>query len=331
MGSASNLVRLATLAAASLIVACGSASDLSDRIAGHRASPFALFGRDDMRAGLRLDALRKVASKESVKQYECMPLWVKAQRCSLAIETGMLTAVVDSTGRVIRLLASTDPVLRNGINVHGQLIYRDVVRDLRLAWDSVATARLDDSDPDSPEMRWIDRTQRWGGDLWYTRLHRASVPRSSGAALAAELAMSLPDSIGVTDMPAYALFAQRRPASSPLVPRSTKVHVPSVPPTIEEIIGMMRSDLREITIAEEEALHRTGSYEDDPNRLQLTTSDDVRLQLVEPTGEGWSAIASHPRVPGVTCVVYAGNVVTKPATAKEGRHGPPGEIVCDRP
>lgn len=143
--------------------------------------------------------------------------------------------------------------------------------------------------------------------------------------------MSLPDSIGVTDMPAYALFAQRRPASSPLVPRSTKVHVPSVPPTIDEIIGMMRSDLREITIAEEEALHRTGSYEDDPNRLQLTTSDDVRVQLVEPTGEGWSAIASHPRLPGVTCVVYAGNVAMKPATAREGRYGPPGEIVCDRP
>jgi hypothetical protein len=106
---------------------------------------------------------------------------------------------------------------------------------------------------------------------------------------------------------------------------------PSIPPTIEEIIVMMRSDLREITIAEEEAIHRTGSYEDDLNRLQLTMSDHVRLELVRPTGEGWTAIASHPRLPGVTCVVYAGEVAEKPATAKEGRHGPAGEIVCDRP
>ncbi|HZI41402.1 MAG TPA: hypothetical protein VFD67_06845, partial [Gemmatimonadaceae bacterium] len=70
------LVRPTTLIATSLVVACGSASDLSDRIAGHRASPFALFGREDMRAGLRFDVLRDAAKKESVKQYECAPLWV---------------------------------------------------------------------------------------------------------------------------------------------------------------------------------------------------------------------------------------------------------------
>src|SRR5690242_2501301 len=325
------LVRPTTLIATSLVVACGSASDLSDRIAGHRASPFALFGREDMRAGLRFDVLRDAAKKESVKQYECAPLWVKAQRCSLAIEMGMLAAIVDSSGRVLRLVASTDPVLRNGINIHGQLIYRDVVRDTRVAWDSVGTVRLDDNDPDFPQMRWIDRSQRWGSALWYTRLHRASVPRSSGSALGAELAMTLPESIGVTDMPAYALFMQRRPPAPSGPTRTAKVRSPSIPPTIEEIVGMMRSDLREITIAEEEAVHRNGSYEDDLNRLQLTTSDEVRLELVRPTAEGWSAIASHPRLPGVTCVVYAGEVASKPATAKEGRHGPPGEIVCDRP
>src|SRR5881227_273584 len=141
-------------------VACGSASDISERIAGHRASPFSLFGRDDMRSGLRFDVFRDAARTESVKQYECTNLWAKAQRCSLTIESGMLSAVVDSTGHVIRLVASTDPIVRNGINVHGQLIFRDVVRDTRLAWDSVGTMRVDDSDPNSPQMRWLDRAQR---------------------------------------------------------------------------------------------------------------------------------------------------------------------------
>src|SRR5919198_3035576 len=112
-----------------IVVGCGSSSDLSDRIAGHRGSPFALFGRRDMRAGLRFDVLRDAAAKESAKQYECVPLWAKARRCTVPIDPGTLTAIVDSTDRVIRLLAATDPMLRNGINVHGQLIFRDVVRD----------------------------------------------------------------------------------------------------------------------------------------------------------------------------------------------------------
>src|ERR1051325_10488812 len=118
-----------------LSVGCGSASNLADRIAGHRASPFALFGRDDRRAGLRFETLRDAAKKESVKQYKCLPLWARAQRCSVAIEGGILVAIVDSTDRVIRLLTAPDSLIRSGINVHGQLIMRDVVRDTRAAWD----------------------------------------------------------------------------------------------------------------------------------------------------------------------------------------------------
>ena len=82
------------------VVGCGSSSDLGDRIAGHRGSPFALFGRKDMRAGLRFDVLRDAATKESAKQYECVPLWSKARRCSVPIESGVLTAIVDSGGNL---------------------------------------------------------------------------------------------------------------------------------------------------------------------------------------------------------------------------------------
>jgi hypothetical protein len=311
-------------------VACGSSSGIVDRIAGHRASPFSLFGRDDMRAGLRFDVLRDAAAKESMKQYECVPLWMKAQRCAVPIESGVLVAILDSTGRVIRLLATTDPILRDGINVHGQLILRDVVRDTRAAWDSAGTLHRNDADPIAPELSWIDRTQRWGGTLWYSRAHRADVPRASTTASDAELAMTLPESLGVTDLPAYALFAQLRP-----VPRSPSApsHVGAAPPrapTAEEILTMLRSDLRAVTIGEEGVLHRTGRYETQLERLQLTPSPNVRVDPTEATADGWSAVATHPGLPGLSCVVHAGDVRTPPATSRLGRRGGVGEIVCDQ-
>ena len=313
-----------------LTIGCGSASDLADRIAGRRASPFALFGRDDMRAGLRFETLRNAAKKESVKQYECLPLWAKAQRCTMGIDGGVLVAVVDSADRVIRLVTAPDTLIRTGINVHGQLIMRDVVRDTRAAWDSVGTLRRYDTDPLAPQLLWVDRTQRWGGTLWYSRAHRADVPRSSDAALDAELAMTLPESLGVTDLPAYALFAQRRP--TPPVPAPTRVAAAPTPPppTADEILTMLRSDLRAVTAAQEGALHTTGEYRTRFEQLFLTPSPGVRVELVNPTIEGYSAVATHPGLPEISCVVYAGDVTNPPATRKLGRRGSVGEVICDQ-
>jgi hypothetical protein len=314
-----------------LTIGCGSASDIADRIAGHRASPFALYGRDDMRAGLRFETLRNGAMKESVKQFECLPLWVKAQRCTIPIEGGVLVAIVDSADRVIRLLTAPDSLIQHGVNVHGQLIMRDVVRDTRAAWDSVGTLRRYDSDPSAPQLLWLDRTQRWGGTLWYSRAHRADVPRSSEAAMDAELAMTLPESLGVTDLPSYALFTQRRPAPPP-VPAPTRVAVaPAPPPTPDEITEMLRSDLRAVTAAQEGALHTTGEYRTRFEQLQLTPSPGVRVEFVQATIEGYSAVATHPDLPGISCVVYAGDVKNPPVTRKLGRRGTVGEVVCDQP
>ena len=310
------------------LMACGSTSDLADRIAGHRASPFALFGRDDMRAGLRFELLREAAKKESLKPYECLPLWSRAQRCVVPIESGLLVAIVDSTGHVIRLLAGTDTILRNGINIHGQLILRDVVRDTRASWDSAGSLHHGEVDPLAPQLLWLDRTGRWGATLWYSRAHRADVPRSSASATDAELAMTLPESLGVTDLPAYALFMQRRP-----VPRATTpvqvATTPPPPPTAAEVLTMLRSDLRALTAAQEGALHQTGRYKTELEPLQLTPSVDVRVELTYATIEGWSAVATHPRLPGLSCVVYAGEVPTTPTTQKQGRRGGVGEVVCD--
>lgn len=298
----------------------------------HRASPFALFGRDDMRAGLRYQALEDAARKESVRQYQCVPLWANARRCSIAIETGVLTAIVDSTDRVIRLLAGSDSLSRRSGDVHGWLIFRDVVRDTRAAWDSSGVIHRDGMDADVPQLRWLDRTGRWGASLWYSRAHRANV-HTSAEAMDAELAMSLPESLAITDLPEYALFMQRQPPPPVAKPglEHPVILSASTPPTPDELLMMLRSDLRALTIAEENVVHANGRYETRLEQLSIRRSPGVQLELVHATPDGWSAVATHPSLPGVRCVVFAGDIPSPAVTRRQGRRGAPGDIVCDEP
>jgi hypothetical protein len=284
-----------------------------------------------MRAGLEFHVLDEAARRESVRPYQCVPLWAKARRCALPIETGLLVAVVDSADRVIRLIAASDSLSRGRSDVHGLLIFRDVVRETRAAWDSAGLLHREGMDAESPQLRWVDGSGRWGASLWYSRAHRANV-QTSATAMDAELAMSLPESVGVTDLPAYALFMQRRPTSpAPPPPLEHPVRSDAVAPTAEELLRMLQSDLRAVTIAEEGAVHREGRYETRLEKLSFTPSPGVQLELVRPTPDGWSAVARHPSLPGVSCVVFAGDVSSRPATETQGRRGGPGDIVCDQP
>ena len=319
-----------------LVLACGASliSAVGCSRAETRRSPFALFARNDMRAGLSFDALREAAKNESVKQYDCVPLWAKAQRCTVEIQNGTLTAIVDSTGRVLRLVGAPDATVRMGVNVHGQLNFRDMVRDLRASWDSVGTMSRNDDDPLAPQLYWVEPSHRWGASLWYSRVRRADVPLASEGARNAELSMSVPESIGVTDLPAYTLFTQSHPPAIVAIAEAPRPIVSSAlpsPPSSDDIITMMRSDLRAITIAEESALHKNGVYETTLERLQLTSSPGVRVELVHPTGDGWTAVATHGALPEMSCVVYAGDVSPLPTTRKQGRHGGAGEVMCDQP
>jgi hypothetical protein len=149
----------------------------------------------------------------------------------------------------------------------------------------------------------------------------------------AELAVSLPESLGVTDLTAYAVLMQRRPTPPPAPPPPAEptVQLASAPPTRAELLTMLQSDLRAVTIAEEEVVHREGRYETWLEKLSITPSTGVKLELIHPTPDGWSAVARHPLLPGMSCVVFAGDVPAPPATQKQGRRGGPGDIVCDDP
>jgi hypothetical protein len=94
---------------------------------------------------------------------------------------------------------------------------------------------------------------------------------------------------------------------------------------------MLRSDLRAVTIAEEEAVHQTGRYVTRLDSLHIAPTDGVALEMIRPTADGWSAVASHSGLPGVSCVVFAGNVSSPPTTQKQQRRPLAGEIACDRP
>ena len=307
--------------------ACGAPG--SDLLGRRPTSPFSLYGRNDMRAGLPYDVMVESAKKESSQALSCLPLWARARRCAVRIEHGILAAVVDSTDRIIRLVVTLDETVRGGKNVHGQLIMRDVLRETQTAWSAIAPATREGSDESPPQRRFVDRTRRWGATLWYPP------PRGmSGAVQQArsevDMAIALPDSFGITDLPAYSLLVQLRPPEATPRPRPTLQPLPPpAPPTGEQLMAMMRSDLRELTIKQEGAIHAAGRYETSLEHLRVVSTVGVRFALVNPTSEGWSAVATHPSLPGLSCVVFAGIVVERPRTKKSGLTGAPGEVVCD--
>src|SRR5688572_17241401 len=65
--------------------------------------PFALFGHQHLRPGIRMARLQKASDVEGRHAFQCRPLWAHAQECVTKVSPGDLRAIVDSGGRVIRL------------------------------------------------------------------------------------------------------------------------------------------------------------------------------------------------------------------------------------
>ena len=316
--------RLPLLVALAVAAGCNPGGPAARR----RSSSFALFSRDDMRAGLRYETFVEMARRESVKQFECAFLWAKARRCTLEVEGGTLAALVDSAGRVIRLANYTTRGPAN--TVHTQLIYRDALQDMRREWDAVARSQRDDGDVGIPQLRWSDPAGRWGAAMWYSPRRNQGIVQASSQLTDADIAIMVPDSIAITDLPAYSLLIQLRPPPpKPARVASAPDAAVTRPPTAAEALAMVQSDLRALTIAQEGFLHATGNYSTSLARLQLVTSPGVHLDLASASTDGWSAVAVHPAALGASCVVYAGEVSERPQTLRQRRRGGPGEVVCD--
>lgn len=80
----------------------------------------------------------------------------------------------------------------------------------------------------------------------------------------------------------------------------------------------LRSDLRNLASVQESYFYSHTTYSADSAALQLTTSNGVVLTLVEATGSGWSAIATHPQSYPLTCALYMGFAAPVAPATSEG-------------
>ena len=81
-------------------------------------------------------------------------------------------------------------------------------------------------------------------------------------------------------------------------------------------MAAMRSDLHNLTVAEEAYLYDNRIYTNDAAQLRFSTSPGVQLlELHEYGAAGWSAKVTHPQAFPKTCAVFVGPVAPlAPAT-----------------
>ncbi|MGH7662731.1 MAG: hypothetical protein ACRENI_00295 [Gemmatimonadaceae bacterium] len=94
----------------------------------------------------------------------------------------------------------------------------------------------------------------------------------------------------------------------------------------------MRADLASLVESEKEFRLNYGSYTADLAFAGHVSSDDVSVEMLWATEDGWAARASHRLEPGMTCVVWAGLVPADesvPATTHERKRASEGLAACD--
>ena len=93
--------------------------------------------------------------------------------------------------------------------------------------------------------------------------------------------------------------------------------------TEKAYVTAMQSDLRMVSTAQEAYIERTfaetgrASYARRIQDLDVNLSNGVQVRL-RGNATGWSARATHQRVPGARCAMYRGTVQAFPPAAEEG-------------
>jgi type IV pilus assembly protein PilA len=84
----------------------------------------------------------------------------------------------------------------------------------------------------------------------------------------------------------------------------------------------LRSDLRNLAVAEESYFYEQASYTTDTTALKFNHSPGVNITIATPLPGGWMATATHPQSYPLKCVIYFGPFTNPPAPAD--REGVPG-------
>ena len=83
----------------------------------------------------------------------------------------------------------------------------------------------------------------------------------------------------------------------------------------------LKSDLRNLTTAQEAYFYDNGSYATALSSLQYSTSPGVVLSITAATNAGFAAIATHPASFPLTCAIYIGNITAPTPATTEGQIG----------
>lgn len=86
-------------------------------------------------------------------------------------------------------------------------------------------------------------------------------------------------------------------------------------------LAAMKSDLRNLSAAEEAYFYDNSSYTSTLNNLSFTQSPGVVLTIVNATGSGWGAVSTHPASYPLTCAIFYGGVPPVPPATVEGLIG----------
>ena len=129
----------------------------------------------------------------------------------MTVSPGDLHAIVDSAGRVIRLaVVAPDSFFVWEDTPTSEPIYRYHSDRLARTWDAIGSHQRFPDEQGGVQYRWTSG-RRWEAQMWYSPWARY---QTQSPALREEYRDSLarvPDSIAVTDKPAYAsLVALRR-------------------------------------------------------------------------------------------------------------------------
>jgi type IV pilus assembly protein PilA len=86
-------------------------------------------------------------------------------------------------------------------------------------------------------------------------------------------------------------------------------------------LAAIKSDLRNLTTAEEAYLFDNDTYTSVDSALAYSTSPGVVIVITNATVSGWSATATHPASYPLTCGIFVGNVPAQPPATIEGLIG----------
>ena len=84
----------------------------------------------------------------------------------------------------------------------------------------------------------------------------------------------------------------------------------------------LRSDLRNLAVAEEAIFYDSTKYSSDTAALKFRPSPGVIITIVIPPTGGWVATATHPLSYPLQCVIFYGSVSPVPSPAQQ--EGVPG-------